>query len=64
MKFGTFLVLVQLAAGAVFGLIAVAVAVGGGRMSSVVVLIWGSIALALFALITASAYRTRARHDH
>lgn len=57
MKFGTFLVVVQLVLGAVIGVIAAAVAAAGGDEGLAAVLTAGSTTLVLFGLITATVFR-------
>lgn len=57
MKFGTFLVVVQLVLGAVIGLVAAALAVWGDNEGLTAVLTAGSTALILFGLITATSIR-------
>lgn len=54
MKFGTLLVVIQLVLGAVIGLIAASLAVGGNNEGLVAVLTAGSASLVLFGLIMAT----------
>lgn len=61
MKFGTFVVVVQLALGAVIGLIAAALAAWSDNEGLVAVLTAGSAALILFGLIMATTLPQFAR---